>query len=126
MKQKARNIGLPALVLAPVLMIALAAIPRGDAVGQSLRNCTLDPDTVAIQEQPLSVTYTAPDSLGAINAVTAPEDSGIRVASINTESKSISLNTSSAAEGDWQLTLSAGEMKSCTANLTVRRADAGL
>lgn len=122
MKSKARSFGMPALAIVPVTFLAFAAIPRGDAVRSGQEVCTLTPDSVAISEQPVTVSYTAPDTLGMITSVTAPEDSGIRVTSVDNQAKTISLNTSSAAEGDWQLTLQAAEQRSCTANLKVKAA----
>jgi hypothetical protein len=130
MKSKAGRIGWPFATVVPVFAIALALQPRVaspvtlPAAGARC-TATLDPDTVGVQAEPVSVSYAVPDSIGPIASVTAPEDSGIRVGTVNPDSRKIQLNTGSAAEGDWTLNLLDGKQKSCAGTLTIRQADGG-
>ena len=124
MKSKAGRFGAPLAVFVPVFVIGTSMLQRAEDAGAVMNvrcTATFSPDTVAIQQEPVAVGYTVPDSIGTITSVTAAEDSGIRVDSVDAESKMIHMNTSQANEGAWQLTLVESEQRSCTGTLNVKR-----
>jgi hypothetical protein len=130
MKSIAGRIGRPFAVVVPVLIVALAALPRGDtSVSSRLERtrCTasIDPDTVSVLQEPITLHYMVPDSVGAISAVTAPEDSGLRIGTVNPDSRTVGLDTSGAIEGEWTLSFTGTEQRTCSGTLSVRMADAG-
>ena len=107
-------------------MAALLAFgPRpnvtGPDVGPSPHQCnaTLDPDTVPIQMDSITVAYTVPDSIGAITAVTPPEDSGIVTGGIDAAKHTVAVGTASATAGDWSLTFMGDSSRTCVGTLTV-------
>jgi hypothetical protein len=130
MKSKAGTIITPLAVLVPVLVVALASLPRNHEpaplpVDREQCTATLDPDSVVIQQEPITIAFAVPDSMGKISNVVAPDDSGIRVGNINPDEGTVGINTSGAAEGDWTLDFQNAEQLSCPGVLNVRTADGG-
>jgi hypothetical protein len=113
----------------PVFVVALAALPRTyqPAASPDGERCTatLTPDTVSVQQEPITLSYMVPDSIGPIGTVTAPEDSGLRIGIVNSDAQTVGLDTSGALEGEWTLTFLGQEQAACAGTLSVRMADAG-
>jgi len=130
MKSIAARIGRPLAVVVPLVVVALAALPRtrlppASPVEATRCTATLTPDTVSVQQEPITLSWMVPDSLGAIGSVTAPEDSGLRIGIVNPDSRTVGLDTSGALEGEWTLDFFGREQRTCSGSLTVRMADAG-
>jgi hypothetical protein len=82
-------------------------------------NATLDPDTVPIQMDSITVGYSVPDSIGTITTVTPDEDSGIVTGSIDAAAHTVAVGTSTATAGDWALTFTGDSSRTCIGRLTV-------
>jgi hypothetical protein len=88
------------------------------------RRCiaALDPDTVAIQTTPVNVAYTVPDTIAQITRVMPPEDSGIKVVSLDALKRSVTLDVATATAADWTLNFAAGGSVVCAGTLTILQA----
>jgi hypothetical protein len=96
-------------------------VPGPDAERPAPRQCmaTLDPDTVPIQTDSTIVSFTVPDSIGAITAVTPAEDSGIVTGGIDAAAHTVAVGTATATAGDWTLTFAGDSSRTCAGTLTV-------
>src|SRR5690606_30960690 len=81
------------LFAAAPLLAFLVWLPLAPARADVHRQCTaiLDPDTVAVQTEPVIVGYAVPDSIGLITAVTPAEDSGIVSGRIDAEAQTVEI-----------------------------------
>lgn len=109
------------LFAAAPLLAFLVWLPLAPARADVHRQCTaiLDPDTVAVQTEPVIVGYAVPDSIGLITAVTPAEDSGIVSGRIDAEAQTVAIQTSTASQGDWAITFLDDAGHTCIGTLTV-------
>jgi hypothetical protein len=110
-------------LLVPLTVVLALAMQRPTTVGRAASglDCAayLSPDSAPIQSEPVSLTYTVPDSIGAVISVTPPEDSGIEVQGVDDPSKILTLGTLSATAGQWALTFTGDSARACIGMLTV-------
>lgn len=116
------------LALAPVVALLVAAMQYAtvpDRADGSRCQAVLQPDSVGVSPEPVTVGFTVPDSLGTVSAVHPDEGSGISVVSIDNEAKAVSLNTQSAIPGSWAVTFTGDSARSCIGNINVIQSRGG-
>lgn len=116
-------------VFVPVFALTVAGMSTRDAglhtPAHVACTATFSPDSVPIQQEPVMVNYMVPDSIAAITSATAPQESMLKVESVDSENRTLNLNTANAMEGAWTLQLVAGEQTTCTGELKVHRPPRG-
>jgi hypothetical protein len=119
MRQPTRAASILALAT-PVLFAVAATRPAQIAVVEGMP-CTasLTPDSAKIQPEPSRLGYALSEPIGMVGAATAQDESGLEVVSVDGEAKTVTVNTSGAAEGSWSLTFSGEEGKACVGTLRV-------
>jgi hypothetical protein len=79
----------------------------------------LEPDSVPVAPEPIQLAFSVPDSIGTVTTATADEDSGIVVAGVDNEAKTVTVDTRSALEGSWTLTFTSDSARTCIGNVNV-------
>jgi hypothetical protein len=109
------------VLLVPIVLFALAWRPHMPFNLHALQECTatFDPDTVLRGAESVRVTYELSEEIGAISEVSPDVESGIHVLAMDSTHSSITLNTTSAVVGDWQLLFLGENERTCQGTLGV-------
>jgi hypothetical protein len=107
----------------PVALLAWAMAPDlpHDLAGPGPPQCiaALSPDTARIQTEPVVIGYLVPDSIGTIVTVAAEDGSGLVVGRLDSEARTVALETQSATAGRWSLTFEGDSSRICGGTLNV-------
>ena len=113
--RRSRAFALPGALVA--LVFTTAAVP---APAQTQCAATFAPESVTVQETPVEVEYTLSAPIGTVADATTQDMSGLDVVGHDGAERRISLDTSTAAEGEWEITFHGDDEATCTGRLTVR------
>jgi hypothetical protein len=119
MRQPTRAASILALA-APVLFAVAATRPVERSIVDGMP-CTaaLTPDSARVHPEPTRLGYAFSEPIGMVGNVTAQDESGLEVVSVDGEAKTFTLNTAGAAEGSWSLTFNGEEGRACVGTLIV-------
>lgn len=125
MKSRTGSLAVLAIATAGAILVATAATPGTGAATPEPCTAAIQPDSVKIRQEPMTVTYALSEDIGPLVSVTPPEDSGLEVLAFHDEDKALELDTGGALEGAWTLRFVGDAELTCTGTLTVLMAGAG-